>query len=89
MTKRNDPCPCGSSKKYKKCCYQKDQEKRGARRHGLFSGSYFTSQHTSKVGLKMLKNVKVMNATKQTEDPKGLTNLFAKVQPSSKPDQQV
>lgn len=20
-TKRNDPCPCGSSNKYKKCCY--------------------------------------------------------------------
>ena len=24
---RNDPCPCGSGKKYKKCCYQKDQGK--------------------------------------------------------------
>lgn len=22
--KRNDPCPCGSGKKYKKCCMQKD-----------------------------------------------------------------
>lgn len=22
---RNDPCPCGSGKKYKKCCYDKDQ----------------------------------------------------------------
>ncbi len=21
--KRNDPCPCGSGKKYKKCCYPK------------------------------------------------------------------
>jgi len=21
-TDRNDPCPCGSGKKYKKCCYQ-------------------------------------------------------------------
>lgn len=21
---RNDPCPCGSGKKYKKCCFQKD-----------------------------------------------------------------
>jgi hypothetical protein len=25
-TGRNDPCPCGSGKKYKKCCLQKDQE---------------------------------------------------------------
>lgn len=23
---RNDPCPCGSGKKYKKCCLKKDQE---------------------------------------------------------------
>ena len=22
MTKRNEPCPCGSGKKFKKCCYQ-------------------------------------------------------------------
>ncbi len=22
--KRNDPCPCGSGKKYKNCCFQKD-----------------------------------------------------------------
>lgn len=25
-TGRNDPCPCGSGKKYKKCCYEKDLE---------------------------------------------------------------
>jgi hypothetical protein len=25
-TGRNDPCPCGSGKKYKKCCLEKDQE---------------------------------------------------------------
>ena len=23
---RNDPCPCGSGKKYKRCCLEKDQE---------------------------------------------------------------
>ena len=22
-TRRNDPCPCGSGKKFKKCCYMK------------------------------------------------------------------
>src|SRR4030042_2863298 len=29
MTKigRNEPCPCGSGKKYKTCCLDKDQEK--------------------------------------------------------------
>ena len=25
---RNDPCPCGSGKKYKKCCLDKDEKKR-------------------------------------------------------------
>ena len=24
---RNDPCPCGSGKKYKHCCYEKDHVK--------------------------------------------------------------
>jgi hypothetical protein len=28
---RNDPCPCGSGKKYKKCCLQKGQEMMNAR----------------------------------------------------------
>ncbi len=27
-TGRNAPCPCGSSKKYKKCCLKKDEEQR-------------------------------------------------------------
>ena len=26
MTNRNDPCPCGSGQKYKKCCLTKDRE---------------------------------------------------------------
>jgi uncharacterized protein YecA (UPF0149 family) len=26
---RNDPCPCGSGKKYKHCCLKKDQGKGG------------------------------------------------------------
>lgn len=24
---RNDPCPCGSGKKYKNCCIEKDKDK--------------------------------------------------------------
>lgn len=27
---RNDPCPCGSGKKYKNCCWKKDHEQREA-----------------------------------------------------------
>jgi uncharacterized protein len=26
---RNDPCPCGSGKKYKNCCLQKEQQQPG------------------------------------------------------------
>ena len=25
--RRNEPCPCGSGKKYKKCCIDKDEKK--------------------------------------------------------------
>ena len=31
-TGRNDPCPCGSGKKYKRCCLEKDQQADGAAR---------------------------------------------------------
>lgn len=32
MTGRNTPCPCGSGKKYKKCCLDKDQAEKRAER---------------------------------------------------------
>lgn len=32
---RNDPCPCGSGKKYKYCCLRKDQQRRRQRRTSL------------------------------------------------------
>ncbi len=28
---RNDPCPCGSGKKYKRCCERKTHSARGSR----------------------------------------------------------
>lgn len=31
---RNDPCPCGSGKKYKKCCLRKEEEERRAQVFG-------------------------------------------------------
>lgn len=30
MPGRNDPCPCGSGKKYKRCCFEKDTADRSA-----------------------------------------------------------
>lgn len=32
MPKRNDPCPCGSGKKYKHCCLLKEMQERAERR---------------------------------------------------------
>lgn len=40
---RNDPCPCGSGLKYKKCCLPKDREKEE-------SGSEATSESLEETG---------------------------------------
>jgi hypothetical protein len=53
MTKvgRNDPCPCGSGKKYKKCCEEKGGRKK-FHAEVLTPASVAepqTTQHTSKV----------------------------------------
>lgn len=37
---RNDPCHCGSGKKYKSCCFQKEQE----RKNNPLSGRKFTAK---------------------------------------------
>jgi hypothetical protein len=35
---RNDPCPCGSGLKYKKCCLEKDRTKKsGVKKEGTAS----------------------------------------------------
>ncbi len=39
---RNDPCPCGSGKKFKKCCELKDQKKK-------FKAELISAQQPSKV----------------------------------------
>jgi uncharacterized protein len=43
---RNDPCPCGSGKKYKNCCLQKQQAKRGP-----LGGRKFTAKVLSAGGI--------------------------------------
>src|SRR5208337_3380033 len=59
-TGRNDPCPCGSGKKYKKCCLAKDQEASLRRTAEIASSSssvapassvpFLTQQHPKPVG---------------------------------------
>lgn len=38
---RNAPCPCGSGKKYKKCCLDKEQAASGRKNHTPKSAGYF------------------------------------------------
>lgn len=40
---RNDPCPCKSGKKYKKCCNGKDVQIRDRRRERIIYGDEFVS----------------------------------------------
>lgn len=44
QTGRNDPCHCGSGKKYKHCCFQKDAE----RKKNPLAGRKFTVKPVSK-----------------------------------------
>lgn len=45
---RNDPCPCGSGKKYKKCCLQKDEKEKIMQQKSkvfqILSDKYFSVQ---------------------------------------------
>lgn len=43
---RNDPCPCGSAKKYKQCCLLKQQQKKAA-----LGGRKFTAKVISAGGM--------------------------------------
>ena len=72
---RNDPCPCGSGKKYKKCCYENDQKGRSERRKGML-GKMLQSPVDMKNAKKMLKNVKMMKYEDSKEKKEGVGDLF-------------
>ena len=42
---RNDPCPCGSGKKYKKCCMEKDEERAAASRAETDTSNTSSDEH--------------------------------------------
>jgi uncharacterized protein len=46
---RNDPCPCGSKKKYKQCCMQKDLAEAPTTVPGRASTILSTKKFTAKV----------------------------------------
>jgi peptide deformylase len=41
LTGRNDPCPCGSGKKYKKCCLDKPEDELEEKKKGGLKGLLF------------------------------------------------
>lgn len=50
---RNKPCHCGSGKKYKKCCYSKDEDKHYAQ---IYKNSFMAA---IKMAKDMLKSGKI------------------------------
>lgn len=77
MTKvgRNDPCPCGSGKKYKKCCEEKAKHKKF---HAEVISSTNvaqpqTTEHTSKVSSLFFQKTlpsMVHKPKQESEEPK-------------------
>jgi hypothetical protein len=49
---RNDPCPCGSGKKYKQCCLPKAQQKSVAVRRNDETDDFFEDQPAESAGLR-------------------------------------
>ena len=89
--KRNDPCSCGSGKKYKKCCYKEDQETRDRKRGGLF-GRGFANLTDSKHGKDLLKTAKLVvgkGGGVVKKEGKGLGALFSKAQQQVEEDIQA
>lgn len=50
---RNDPCPCGSGKKYKSCCLQKQQQKSSSLGKRKFTAKVLSGGGINKVSQQM------------------------------------
>lgn len=64
---RNDPCPCGSGKKFKKCCEEKI-------RHKKFDAAIITSSDplldkAKKIGANFFQKKPLENIPEHTEPP--------------------
>lgn len=46
---RNDPCPCGSGKKYKSCCLSKEQQKKSPLGGRKFTAKVLSAGGTHKI----------------------------------------
>ena len=67
---RNDPCPCGSGKKYKSCCFQNDQKKKTS----PLGGRKFTAKIISSGGTQ--KALEQEQAETKAKPPVDYTTLM-------------
>ncbi len=55
---RNDPCPCGSQKKYKKCCGFKEQAKKQMKAKVLLPGASLPGTPTTSLANRLFTVMK-------------------------------
>ena len=88
---RNDPCPCGSGKKYKKCCHDKHKHKtfkaknmtgKIANISDLVLPKEISGPKLSERKIKLVTNNKMINA-KKAEEPKGFQKTTVDFQENS------
>jgi tetratricopeptide (TPR) repeat protein len=88
MPGRNDPCPCGSGKKYKRCCLDKDKAEQSARLAAMprtsipeqIAGALATHYHDGEDELSTQSNaaVDLVNAGKLDEAERIAHDLLQK-----------
>lgn len=80
-TKRNDPCPCGSGKKYKKCCGLK------AAKSQQNSRSFYTGP-SSKDPVKDLRSriIKVLGSEESIIAPPHIPESLASTEQAEQPE---
>jgi SEC-C motif len=66
---RNDPCPCGSGKKYKKCCLEKDQVSKGELGREQIQ-RYIAARHAGEIGRDDQEFAGPFRSKKQKQRPK-------------------
>lgn len=76
---RNDPCPCGSGKKYKKCCAQKSSMERRT----------FTQLNASEIQSKMSRIAGALSKTLQENTPEEPQSLKEKVNKNEPPTKET
>jgi hypothetical protein len=67
---RNDPCPCGSGRKYKRCCLPKNEELKKPARYNTESSD--TTEHLTDLPIEEIKTRFAAASTHDERDSLGL-----------------